>query len=324
MNIDLEMHEGLPEKPVVILIHGLGMNRHFWGNPEKCSAFGGMGNLTPLLAMAPSGDQPDRLTAGPPNPDFEGLAIRLKREGYSTCAWSQRRPVGPISDALDEMAVIMERVHSSWPDKPVYLIGHSRGGLVARMVLDTAPENLGIAGLVTICSPHMGSRMAEFVKWIRPAASLLERILPDEAQTLGVKALERFSNFLKSPAIKELAPGSQLIRSLGGSSPPPVPSLSFGGTDPVLLRLYLRLNSRNKWRELPLPDLLLKAVPRKALPPELVSGRGDALVTAQSARLPGARHLDFHLNHVHAAFSHAIYCEILKFLEEKRNRPQGC
>jgi pimeloyl-ACP methyl ester carboxylesterase len=44
-------------------------------------------------------------------------------------------------------------------DEPIIMVGHSTGGVVARLLL-TSENNLDIKGLISISSPHLGSNMA--------------------------------------------------------------------------------------------------------------------------------------------------------------------
>ena len=75
--------------------------------------------------------------------------------------------VGPLTEVADRAVASVEGLPIWTADEPVHLVGHSAGGLVARLVL----EKLGhsrlsdgrpkIASLLTIASPHRGSGLAQ-------------------------------------------------------------------------------------------------------------------------------------------------------------------
>ena len=48
-----------------------------------------------------------------------------------------------------------------------------------------------------------------------------------------------------------------------------------------------------------IPDSVIKIIPVSIIPDELVSGKGDFMVTAESSVLPWAeKHYDLHTNHI--------------------------
>lgn len=68
-----------------------------------------------------------------------------------------------------EVRLATIRVRNYHPGAKIVLLGHSRGGLAARAYLqDTAPSaaKQSIAGLITTGTPHAGSRLARFYKYI--------------------------------------------------------------------------------------------------------------------------------------------------------------
>jgi pimeloyl-ACP methyl ester carboxylesterase len=312
MKLSLKTHAGRPEMPVVLLIHGLGMNNYFWVDPEKCFVLGGLAPLTVFLTDA-ANKSSNTISFGSVNHDIQGLWNSLKSEGFSIASWTQRQPLGPIQLAIDELKTALSRVRNKWPDKPVYLVGHSRGGLIARCYLLEKGKN-DIAGLVTICSPHSGTSMAKFSRYLKPVGIFLEKIIPGKSKIVITKALGRLSSFLQSPAIEELTPDAGFIASLAKPLPKELRKLSFGGTNPSLFQLVVRLPA-DKYKIIKFPDMLAGAVPSEHLPKELTPGFGDALVSAESAKLTGSRHYDFPDNHVRAAYDKKIHAVIVDFLK---------
>ena len=311
MKISLKTHDGKPEKPVVLLIHGLGMNNYFWVDPEKCFVLGGLAPLTIFLADAAK--KPDNaISFGSMNPDTQGLWNSLRGEGFSLASWTQSQPLGPIQVAINELKTALAMIRNKWPQKPVYLVGHSRGGLIARYFLLEEPAT-AIEGLITISSPHSGTDMAKFSRFLKPAGILLEKIIPSKSRIMLTKALGRLSVFLQSPAIEELTPDSKFIASIKKPLPEQLRKLSFGGTSPALFQLSVRLPADN-YKVIKFPDMLAGPIPSDHLPAELTPGLGDALVSARSAKLSGSRHHDFPDNHVKAAYDHKIHAIIRDFL----------
>jgi pimeloyl-ACP methyl ester carboxylesterase len=311
MKLSLKLHSGTPELPVIILIHGLGMNNYFWLDPEKCFVLGGLAPLTIFLADA-TGKPGNPISFGRIEQDMQGLWNRLQEAGFSLASWTQSKPLGPVQVAIDELEVALDIVRKKWPDKPVYLVGHSRGGLIARKFLleEKSPD---IKGLITICSPHAGTGMAKFVRFLKPTGAFLEKIMPHKSKAGLVKALGRLAEFLQSPAIEELAPESVFLSSLQKTLPEQFRKLSFGGTSPALFQLVLRLPGKN-FKILRFPDMLMGAIPSIHLPQELTPGLGDALVSAESAKLPGSTHYNFPDNHVKSAYDKQVQKIILEFL----------
>jgi pimeloyl-ACP methyl ester carboxylesterase len=311
MKLSLKLHSGKPKMPVIVLIHGLGMNNYFWVDPEKCFVLGGLAPLTIFLT-----DRHDNvgntISFGSVDPQIQGLWNCLKSGGFSLASWTQSQPLGPIQHAIDELKTAMDTVRNKWPGKAIYIIGHSRGGLIARRFL-LEKSGGDIEGLVTICSPHSGTGMAKFSRYLKPAGVLVEKIIPRKSKATLTKALNRVSTFLQSPAIAELEPESEFIVSLQKKLPRKIRKLSFGGTSPALFQIIIRLPSGNH-KVVKFPDLLAGAIPSGHLPRELTPGLGDALVSAESAELSGSKHYNFPDNHVKAAYDNKIHSIILDFL----------
>src|SRR4051795_6034337 len=56
------------------------------------------------------------------------------------------------------------QILSSFPHEPVHLIGHSMGGLDARMLLSDPDWSRRILSLTTIGTPHLGSSIADLAQ----------------------------------------------------------------------------------------------------------------------------------------------------------------
>lgn len=305
------LHNGKPGMPVIVLIHGLGMNNYFWSDPEKCHVLGGLAPLTIFLADAVNKPQ-NTISFGSVSPHLHGLWNKLGTEGFSLASWSQSQPLGPIAIAIAELQAALDSVREKWPGRTIYLVGHSRGGLIARRFL-LEQKATDIDGLITICSPHSGTEMARYSRYLKPVGSLLEKIIPAQAQAILTKALSRLAIFLQSPAIEELTPGSDFMLAMQKPLPGRIAKLSFGGTSPALFQVIVRLPGGGQ-KVIRFPDLLAGIIPSDHLPRELTPGHGDALVAAESAKLSGGKHYNFPDNHVKAAYDDLIHTKILEFL----------
>jgi len=316
MNLDLEIVEGQPEKPLVILIHGLGMNRHFWSVPEKCQALGGTADLSVFFSESPDRSIDRHVSTGNYKPGVvKGLRGVLIDAGYAVVSWSQRRPVGPVREANEEFAFVLETVRKRYNDRPVVLIGHSRGGLIARHYLGNNRTGNDIVGLVTIGTPHKGSRMADLAKLITPAAKMLQKGLPRELHSDLSKILKRTTEFFTSPAIDELKPGSNFLEGLP-VLPAQMPYILFAGSRPHFFDLYYRISRGDAWQTLGFPEILTSIWPDKLLPDEIKDSMGDGLVTVESAGISGAEKVTLDANHVKLAFFPEVHSRILRFLDD--------
>lgn len=66
----------------------------------------------------------------------------------------------PISIQADVLNATLDIIKQSYPDKKVILVGHSAGGVVARMAL-VRHQLQNIKALITIASPHTGTARAD-------------------------------------------------------------------------------------------------------------------------------------------------------------------
>ncbi len=306
MRLDIEFYQGKRQLPAIVFIHGLGMDKTLWTSACDARIAGGLLPYSLLLKERPqeinlSGlplIKPEPLTAGNSPLSLTTSYQDLREDGYSVIAWSQRRPVGPISAAIDELYHIIEFI-SSFTDRGVILIGHSRGGLIARRYV----ELHGIkrtCGIITIATPHKGSTMAQWVRYLSIITSALNPLLRYLPEGKVSKTLKRINDFLKSEAIKELLPESSFIKSLR-----PVKGMNFfsvAGTESHLFSLYrwdIRKESNNfilRPEEIfSFPESLIPLIPESHIPPEWRRGSGDGLVSLESARLEDC--CEFKLSH---------------------------
>lgn len=65
----------------------------------------------------------------------------------------------PLMVQADLLAALLRDLKTRHPDEPLYLAGHSAGGVVARLLLVRHPR-IGAASLITIAAPHTGTLRA--------------------------------------------------------------------------------------------------------------------------------------------------------------------
>jgi pimeloyl-ACP methyl ester carboxylesterase len=285
MKPDVVSYQGDADKPAVIFIHGLGMDRNIWVNPSQSRVLGGMFPLQILLGKEFPGEQSESIRT---------LFDDLRAEGYSVITWSQKRPAGPIDSVIPELAEVA-KIANGMTDAGIVLVGHSRGGLVGRKYL--LRKDKTVRGLITVSTPHKGSSLARVVKYLSPLASLLNPLIPKGDRGTRSAAMKRILEFLKSRALTELLPGSNFLKTLKDGPLDRIFYASVGGLKPTLFYLY----------NLAFPDAFEKVIPEGLFPEEMKKGKGDGLVSAESSKIPwGGEHHNFDLNHVEILFDERV------------------
>ncbi len=303
MDLDITIHKGDPEKPAVIFIHGLGVNKYFWTDPVNTKILAKNIPMKVFAAKKPrvcSSQTKKTLTVGIIPEKVENLWTAVINSGFSTVCWSQKRPAGPIRIAIEELELVVSKTVNLFPGRPLILIGHSRGGLVARKFMEKSAP--GIKALITIATPHKGSSLSRLGKYLSPLSSILKKLLPLSTHGTVSEVLTNVNDLLEGAALKELLPGSDFLNHLKQTPVNGVDYLSFGGTMTKLITLYTWKRREDRKIPIPLltvPDSLLKHLPNTIIPNEIISGKGDFMVTAESSKLPWASpHYNLPSNHI--------------------------
>lgn len=294
MKLDIVSCPGSIDKPAIVFIHGLGMNRDIWINPSESRILGGIFPLGKLLGKKIA-DRYGKL---------QTLFDDLKNRNYPVIAWSQKRPAAPIHEALPELEAILN-MYGRMTESGVILIGHSRGGLIGRKYLSESNNSL-IRGLITISTPHKGSYIARFAGYLSPFASLLNPLFPEGDKGTLFFSVKRILQFLRSRALRELLPDSGFFKSLRDGPIEGICYASAGGTNPTLFELS----------HYAFPDLLENIIPGNIYPEEIKQGKGDGLVSAESSRLPWCdQHYDVDCNHAEILFDRPLRNILVQFVE---------
>ncbi len=89
-----------------------------------------------------------------------------------------------IDFQANQLAQYLEYVQHWHPGEQTILVGHSAGGVVARLFMVKNPSS-EVSALITIASPHLGTKNAEF------AQTISENVLPWVSAVPGMEKLYR-------------------------------------------------------------------------------------------------------------------------------------
>lgn len=337
MNTDIIVHIGNKERPAVLFIHGLAIDKAIWINPSECTMFSGLLPLTALLSKKPL-EQDFGYSRRRPGPVFPGVTTGIYPEalltlfhdmrssGYTVATWSQKRPVGEINTAVIELGEVINYV-SDQHKNSIILVGHSRGGLIARKYLMQGDDR--VKGLITISTPHQGSSIARLAVYLSPLAPLIAPLLTQvKSRGMLKKVLKRTHDLLASRAAVELLPDSDFFRSLQDKRLNNVRYMTIGGTSPALFSLYRwkwtasGRGDKKKWLLCPetivsVPDIFEKIIPEKIYPLELKKNMGDGIVSAESSSIPWCdNHYLVPFNHAGILFDRKLRKMVREFIEE--------
>ncbi|MEW6214437.1 MAG: alpha/beta fold hydrolase [Nitrospirota bacterium] len=315
MNLDIVLHRGSSDKPAIIFIHGLGMDKDIWVNPSRSRILGGMFPLKILLSKPrTTGLSSTEIVHGlhpwlsvvqskRPSNTIQTLFDDLRLKGHTVITWSQERPAGPIDSVIPELKEVI-RIVNKLTKAGIILIGHSRGGLVGRKYLMKGDKS--IRGLITISTPHKGSSVAKVASYLSPLVSIIDPFFHGGDKGTLSSAIKRIFDFFKSRALKELLPDSHFFKSMKDGPFDWIYYVSAGGTDPTLFSLY----------NFSIPDIFEKVIPESLYPEELKKGKGDGLVSAESSRIPWCNeHYNFSLNHAQILFDESVRDILVKAIE---------
>ncbi len=277
--------------PLLVFIHGMGMNVKAWTKPAEARILGGKYPLACLLR---------------PDEELETSFGDLRRRGFPVLSWTQSRPAGPIQIAVDELRDIM-RAHPERGNEGVVLIGHSRGGLIARKSMEGCDRP--VRGLVTLATPHLGTTMARWAVSLSPLASVLNQFVEGVSEREADSAFRRILAFLCGRGLRELLPGSKFFSDLRDKRYPGMRCISVGGTTPDLLKAI----------PVPLTEIISRLLPDWVIPEEMRAGHGDGLVSAASSVLPyGDEHSNFPVNHAEVLFDKKVRDYVVRSVESMR------
>lgn len=170
---------------VVVLVGGL-------GSSSEDAAIDGV--ATGALGVAP-GDVVRFSYRGGRTPATGGSFPSLAANGYGPAD-----TLGDLGTASDRLEELLHDLATAAPGRPIDVVAHSQGGVVARLAVARASPP--VAHLITLGTPHQGADLATGVQLIRSTGR-------------GALALEGVQAAARLP----LEPGSPAIAQLAESSP---------------------------------------------------------------------------------------------------------
>ena len=177
-------------RATVMLIHGYGQNRYAWHLPMR--------SMTNFLARA----------------GYDVFNLELRGHGRSAHLGASR-PLTPADYVREDVPAALDEVLASTGGRPVFLLGHSLGGLVSYAV---APRARGaVAGVVSIGSPYHFCHGARGLAWLGAMLQLVDR---------------KVEIFAGDPAM-ELRLVGELVRSFRAFVESPLYPLPFRGYHPA-------------------------------------------------------------------------------------------
>ncbi len=88
------------------------------------------------------------------------LHVRLALDGFRVFSVNLYPPLRSIPELAERLADKMDYIADKTGEKEAFLIGHSMGGLVARSYAASPRGSGRVKRLITIASPHRGTRIA--------------------------------------------------------------------------------------------------------------------------------------------------------------------
>ncbi len=169
----------IPSRATLVLIHGYGQNRYAWHLPKR--------SLACYLASA----------------GYDVFNLELRGHGRSGHLGA-KTPFSPDDYVLADVPSAIESVQRVvGSDRPVFLVGHSLGGLVSYAVTPRLPGK--IAGIASIGSPYHFlrgakglARLGKLLLFLDARLRLVERAPAMELHLVG-EAVRSFRAFVESP-----------------------------------------------------------------------------------------------------------------------------
>lgn len=325
------------DREVILLLHGAGGKTHDWTNPMwRPYNYNRKHEPTKRIKIMDMHSPPPNplhvefsLSAKMPVHNWKDFLIDL---GHTVITYSQLGNDKEVAIPLEELVnavipYIKENVLiGKLKDSKVTIIAHSRGGLlISKYLHEVSQEESSswIKKVITIESPHRGTELPYLndfsFSWLEAA---LIGLTGDFTLTILNIIKTLYMEFMViNEGHDELEPTSELIRSLNPDISPN-PNIEFhtiGGNSVELTKVYnwvwapesfvpkspdlnpLTIEPRFDWFQSPNEfksvSPLLNAIPDITGYDELRDGKGDILVTDESARLGYANHKTLHINH---------------------------
>ena len=158
------------------------------------------------------------------------LARRLAARGYQPVLCDLPSTLRSLRASAVFVRRTVASVHRAGGDRPIAIVGHSMGGVLARMCVLSGRRDR-VAVVISIASPHRGTRMASLgcgrsSRDLRPESALLSSLSADRQSEVPVHSLvSTCDNLVIPPWSATLAEGDDRVLAV------PV-----GHTSPLFLR----------------------------------------------------------------------------------------
>jgi triacylglycerol lipase len=113
---------------------------------------------------------------------FTVMRRALKRRGFArVCTWNYSPLQRDVESAAEALGRHIEQVCRQTGHDRVHVVGHSLGGLVARYLVQRLRGDARVESLVTLGTPHAGTRWAHvlptpLVRQLRPGSPLMREL----------------------------------------------------------------------------------------------------------------------------------------------------
>jgi hypothetical protein len=238
-----------------------------------------------------------------------------ERTGLPMCVFAYPND-GPIRESAKLLLTRLERLHQQYPSAMITLVTHSMGGLVSRAALEmpdllpgtrgSISDRTGVDQLLQVCPPNHGSALAEYGPLLEAAEQayrLVSRSSGKRERVLFQAIVDGFNE-----ASAELKPRSKFLQELSLCKRNPEVRYSIlagsdaplrGGTMNLVGSIWGRISaSVNE------PPELGRRIESVLSCDELRKGKGDGVVSLESARLEGVK--DFSVFEMH----HLVWNEL--------------
>ncbi len=122
------------------------------------------------------------------------LQYRLKSAGYRQIISINTPPWRDLESLTEELAKRVDELKIRLKVEKVILVGHSMGGIIARNYVQNRGGAANVLGMITLGSPHLGSKLAPFA-----VSSMGKSLLP------GSEFLLNFNNGVWPQETKAIA-----------------------------------------------------------------------------------------------------------------------
>lgn len=139
------------------------------------------------------------------------LSRRMDREGYSVSTYSYFSLFVSLERVIAGLDAHIRKVEAAFPGKKPLLVCHSLGGLLARHWLDIGDNRERLSGLVTLGTPHRGSKLAALAP-----GRLAANIVPGSAFLAALSAARP----LPFPCTALVSPTDEAVLPASGLLPP--------------------------------------------------------------------------------------------------------